>query len=327
VDAVGRERRKPAEKRSFLRERRLKAYAAPDRRRKPSMPEPEEHRLDALLPAEIAAKAEDLGVRKAAAPALPTFVLAVLGGAFIALGAVFSTAASAGAGGAVPYGIQRLLAGTVFSLGLLLVVVGGAELFTGNNLIVMAAAGGRITLAALLRNWVIVLAGNFAGAAATAAVVFLGGQYRFGDGAVGLAALATAEHKCALDFSSAFFLGVMCNALVCLAVWLSYGGRSVTDKAVAVLPPIAAFVTAGFEHSVANMYFVPAALMIKAGAPEAFWAAVGRGPESFPHLTWSAFLTGNLPAVTLGNIVGGAGMVGLVYWFVYLRPKRGAGSV
>lgn len=268
----------------------------------------------------MARKAEDIGVRKVGAAVAPMFVLAVLGGAFIALGAMFSTTAAAGVGGKVPFGVARLVAGVAFSLGLLLVIVGGAELFTGNNLIVMARAAGRISTAALLRNWGVVYIGNFVGAAATALVVYWSGQYRFGDGAVGAAALATADHKCGLDFASAFFLGVMCNALVCLAVWLSYAGRSLTDKAVAVVGPVTAFVAAGFEHSVANMYFIPLALLIAADAPDALWTAIGRTPADFLHLTWGGFAANLLP-VTLGNIVGGAGMVGLVYWFVYLRRR------
>jgi formate transporter len=277
-------------------------------------------RIDALLPAEMAASAERIGVRKAEMPPVSMFVLAVLAGAFIALGAIFSTTVSAGTG-ALPFGVARLLAGLVFSLGLILVVVGGAELFTGNNLIVMAWASRKVSTRLLLKNWGVVYLGNLVGAVATAAVMFLTAQYSFGRGAVGLAALSTAEAKTSLGFVQAVALGVMCNALVCLAVWLTYSARTTSDRILAVVPPITAFVAAGFEHSVANMYFIPIGLFIKAGAPPAFWADVGHSAADFPHLTPAAFAANLLP-VTLGNIVGGGLMVGAIYWFVYLRASR-----
>lgn len=275
--------------------------------------------LDALLPPEMAKLAEEVGVRKAALDAWSTLTLAVLAGAFIALGAVFSTVALAGAGDA-PWGMTRLLAGVVFSLGLILVIVGGAELFTGNNLIVMAWAGGRIGTGALLRNWLLVYVGNFVGAFATAVIVYVARAHEFGDGALGAAALGIASAKSALWFWQAVALGVLCNALVCLAVWLTYSARSTTDRILAIVPPISAFVAAGFEHSVANMYFVPFALLIGALDP-GFVAAHGLAAQA-AALTWSRFLAGNLLPVTLGNVVGGAVLVGIVYWFVYLRPRH-----
>ena len=231
--------------------------------------------LDALIPAEMAARAEQVGAKKAHLPALSMFVLAVLAGAFIALGAVFSTTVVAGSA-ALPYGLVRVLAGLVFSLGLILVLVGGAELFTGNNLIVMAWASGKVSTRLLLQNWAIVYAGNFAGALATAVLLYLSGQFSFGQGSVGAAALATANAKVGLGFIQAIVLGILCNALVCLAVWLTFSARTTTDRIVAIVPPITAFVAAGFEHSIANMYFIPVALFIKAGAPAAFWTAIGR---------------------------------------------------
>ena len=281
---------------------------------------PQTVQLDALLPPEMAAKAEQVGVRKAHLPALSMFVLAVLAGAFVALGAVFSTAVTAGATG-LPYGLVRLLAGLVFSLGLILVVVGGAELFTGNNLIVMAWASGKVPTGLLLRNWGLVYLGNFVGAVATAVLVFASGQYAFGQGAVGAAALATANAKAGLDFVQALVLGILCNALVCLAVWLTFSARTTTDRILAIVPPVTAFVAAGFEHSIANMYFIPLGLFIKAGAPAAFWASVGKAPADYASLTWTRFFFNNLLPVTMGNIIGGAVLVGAVYWFVYLRPR------
>ncbi|MCI0682258.1 MAG: formate transporter FocA [Gemmataceae bacterium] len=288
----------------------------------PSEPRLDAPALDALLPAEIARKAEDIGVKKANLGAMNTLVLAVLAGAFIALGGVFATTVSAGAAGYLPFGVTRLLAGLVFSLGLILVVVGGAELFTGNNLIVMAWANGRVSGVRLLRNWALVYLGNLAGATATAALVFAGGQYKFGGGAVGNAALAIGDAKVQFSFLEGVALGILCNGLVCLAVWLSYGGRSTTDKIVAIVPPIAAFVAAGFEHSIANMYFLPLALFVRAGADDSFWTAIGKSPADYRDLTWSNAIVGNLVPVTLGNIIGGVGLVGLVYWFVYLRNRK-----
>src|SRR5262249_26733462 len=227
------------------------------------------------------------------------------------------TAASAG----LPYGVMRLLTGLVFSLGLLLVIIGGAELFTGNNLIVMAWASGKVTTRALLVNWIVVFVGNFIGAIATAGMMFYSTQYTFGGGAVGLTALATANAKASLAFIPALTLGIMCNALVCLAVWMCFSARTTIDRVVTVVPPIAGFVAAGFEHSIANIYFIPMGLFIKAGAPDSFWTSIGKTPADFAALTWSNFLISNLLPVTIGNIIGGSIMVGAVYWFVFLRRK------
>lgn len=283
----------------------------------------EPFRLDAFLPPEMAQRAEEVGVRKAAMPASTMFVLAVLAGAFIALGAVFATTVTtAAAGTALPYGIVKLLGGLVFCLGLILVVVAGAELFTGNNLIVMALASRRITVGQVARNWLIVYAGNFVGAVATAVIMLISQQYTQGSGAVGQNVLAIASAKCQLTFIQAVALGILCNALVCLAVWLCFSARSTTDKILSILFPITAFVAAGFEHSVANMYFLPIGLFVKAAAPEAFWTTIGSSADTYEALTWSNFLLANLLPVTIGNIIGGSLMVGLVYWFVYLRKAQ-----
>ena len=274
--------------------------------------------LDALAPAEVARKAESVGVTKAGMDRVNVFVLSVLAGAFIALGAIFATTVSAG-GGELPYGVVRLLAGLVFTLGLILVVVAGAELFTGNNLIVMAWASRRVSTAKLLGNWTLVWIGNFVGAFATALIVYVSGQYELGGGAVGQAVLSIAAAKTNLGFVQAVALGMLCNALVCLAVWLTYGAHTTTDKILAIIPPIAAFVAAGFEHSVANMYFISIGLLVK--SDEAFVAGLGDAPD-LDGLTWGSFLAGNLLPVTIGNVIGGALMVGAVYWLVYLRPRR-----
>ena len=276
--------------------------------------------FDALLPPEMAARAEDAGVRKARLDAISLFTLAVLAGAFISLGAIFATTVSAGTGD-LPFGLVRLLAGLAFSLGLILVIIGGAELFTGNALIVMAWAGGKVSSRLVLRNWSIVYVGNLVGALATAGVMFVSGQYAFGNGSVGSAALGIGNAKAGLEFVPAIALGMMCNALVCLAVWLTFSARTTTDRILAIVPPIAAFVAAGFEHSVANMYFIPEALAIRNLAPDGFWIAIDRVPADFPDLTVEGFVA-NLIPVTIGNVIGGAVMVGIVYWFVYLRGPR-----
>jgi formate transporter len=271
--------------------------------------------IDALLPPEMARKAERIGITKAEAPWATTFVLAILAGAFIALGAVFATTTLSG-GTDLPYGVARLLTGVTFSLGLILVVVAGAELFTGNNLIVMAWASRRVSTVRLLRNWAIVYAGNFVGAVATAAIVYAGRQYEFGHGSVGETALAIGNAKTGLGFGQAVALGALCNALVCLAVWLCYSARTTTDKILAIVPPIAAFVAAGFEHSVANMYFIPFALFVK--SDRAFVHSLSPAPD-VTNLSWTHFFVANLVPVTLGNVLGGGLMVGAIYWFVYLR--------
>jgi formate/nitrite transporter len=276
-----------------------------------------EIRIDALLPAEMATRAAYVGVRKAEAPALTMFTLSVLAGAFIALGAVFATNTAAGTS-VLPFGIAKLLTGLVFCLGLILVIVGGAELFTGNNLIVMAWASGKVSTRALLRNWVIVYAGNFVGSIGTAILVLWSKQYTFGGGAVGETALKIASGKTGLEFFQALVLGVLCNALVCLAVWLTFSARSTIDKIAAIIFPITAFVAAGFEHSIANMYFVPYGLMIKALDP----AFVAERGLDLSNLTWGNFLINNLLPVTIGNIIGGAVLVAAIYWSVFLRNQE-----
>lgn len=277
--------------------------------------------IDALLPNEMAQRAEEIGVKKALMDFPALFVLSVLAGAFIAFGAIFSTITAAGAEVFLSFGVTKLLSGLVFSLGLILVVVGGAELFTGNNLIVMAWANRRVSTFQVLRNWTIVYLGNFVGAFGAALLVFLSGQYLFGNGAVGATALSIAKTKSTLGFGQAVALGILCNVLVCLAVWMNFSGRTTTDKVLAVFPPITAFVACGFEHSIANMYFIPIGILVKTSAPEAFWTQIGRTAEDYSSLTVEKFLLGNLLPVTIGNVIGGAVLVGIVYWFVYLRKR------
>jgi len=290
--------------------------------------------FDALLPAQMAVRGVEIGLKKSATGTEATFVLAVLAGAFIALGAAFATTVGAGAltvtGAdgqlatiALPFGLNRLLVGIAFSLGLILVVVGGADLFTGNVLIVMAWASRRVSTARLLRNWAIVYAGNLVGAVSTVALVVLGGWYRIGNGSVGAAALTTASSKVAHTPAEAFFLGILCNILVCLAVWLTYSARSTTDRILAIVPPVAAFVAMGFEHSIANLFFIPVAIAIRAVAPPEFWAATRLDPSAFASVDVAGLVANQVP-VLMGNVVGGAVFVAAVYWLVFLRGNPAA---
>ncbi len=259
--------------------------------------------FDALIPAAMARRAESVGVDKASQRNTRTFILAVLGGAFIAFGAMFSVVATTPSPTiTLPYGLVQVIGGAVFSLGLVLIIVGGAELFTGNNLVVMAWANRRISFGLLLRNWTVVYVGNVLGAMAIAYAVHLSGHLDQADGAVGQRTLLIARTKLSHSIGQAVMLGILANILVCLAVWLSFAARTVTDKVVAIVLPVSAFVAAGFEHSIANAYLVPVALF-----------AGGK------RITWSRFVTHNLIPVTIGNLIGGSVLVGLVYWFVYLR--------
>jgi formate/nitrite transporter len=276
--------------------------------------------IDAPMPPEMALACEAAGASKAGRDAIGLIVLGTLAGAFVALGAVFMTVVLTGAGD-LPWGVARLLAGLVFSLGLVLVIVGGAELFTGDSLMIVACASRRITLGALLRAWSLVYVGNVAGALGTAALVFLSGQHEFADGAVGRTSLAIASAKAALPTVQLFFLAVLCNVLVCLAVWMSFGARSLSDKIMVIVPPIAAFVAAGFEHSIANLYLLPYGLAIKAWADPPFWTAIGQSAAAFPGLSIGSALH-NIVVATVGNLIGGSLMVGGVYWFVHLRRRR-----
>ena len=194
-------------------------------------------KFDALLPRDMARKVESVGIQKAEADTISTLVLAILAGAFISLGAVFATTVTTGAG-ELPYGLVKLLGGISFCLGLILVIVAGAELFTGNNLIVMAWASKRVRTKAMLRNWILVYFGNFIGAVGTALLMFFSGQYRFGSSSVGLTAIKIASTKCQLEWDEALILGVMCNALVCLAVWLCFSARTTTDRILSIIFPI-----------------------------------------------------------------------------------------
>lgn len=266
---------------------------------------------DAYAPSEVAQRIETVGVAKARLPTLPLLMLGVLAGAFIGLGAMLFVLVKSDA--ALGFAASAVLGGLVFSLGLLLVVVAGAELFTGNNLLAMAWADGRISTAELLRNWGLVCLANFVGAAGLALLVFASGHTELNGGGIGQQVVKLALAKQQLPFWQAFFRGVLCNVLVCMAVWMAMAGRSVVDKAVAVIPPIMAFVAAGFEHSIANMYLMPLAMLQQHFGPPALAAA--------PPVTWEGML-GNLLPVIAGNLVGGSVLVGLTYYVIYGRKPR-----
>ncbi|MDY7078704.1 MAG: formate/nitrite family transporter [Chloroflexota bacterium] len=276
--------------------------------------------IDAFPPPDVAERMEDVGVKKANLDFWSMLALAILAGSFIGLGAEFFTLITTDSG--LNFGMNKLIGGLVFSLGLILVVVAGAELFTGNNLIVMAWVRGKLTLGQVMRNWIIVYFGNLVGSLGTAMLVYLTGQWAFANYHVGATALNIANAKVNLSFIEGVTRGILCNILVCLAVWLCTSGRSVTDKIMAILFPITAFVASGFEHSIANMYFIPMGMLLK-NEPRVV-AAAGKAASDLVNLNLHGFI-GNLISVTTGNVFGGGFMVAVVYWFIYRRPKESGG--
>ncbi|WP_291914911.1 formate/nitrite transporter family protein [Limnohabitans sp.] len=260
---------------------------------------------DAYSPVEIARRIEAVGETKARMAALPLALLGVLAGAFIGLGAMLFVLVKSDP--SLGFAASSVLGGLVFAMGLLMVVVAGAELFTGNNLIVMAWADGRVSTGQVLRNWVIVCLANFVGAAGLALLVFASGHASLNGGAIGHKVVQIAVAKQELPLVTALLRGVLCNVLVCMAVWMAMAGRSVTDKAVAVMLPVMAFVAAGFEHSIANMYLMPLAMLLQQS-----------GLAGYPAVTWGGML-GNLLPVILGNVLGGAVLVAGVYHVIYKR--------
>ena len=283
---------------------------------RPRVPQPPIFNLNAYSPAEIKEAVEKVGVKKTRLPLLASFMLAMVAGGSVGLGALYYTIVASDE--AMSFAAVRLLGGFTFSLGLVLVIVGGAELFTGNNLIVMAWASGKVSTREMLRNWVIVYVGNLVGSLGLVVLVFFSHHLDMNGGRIGLSILNTAVAKIQPDVVTLFFKGILCNVLVCLAVWLAYAGRSVTDKILALILPVSAFIAAGFEHCVANMYFLPLAwLMVQ----------TGNVPTNFDaSLISKAGIIHNLIPVSLGNIVGGAGLVGALYWAIY-RAAFGATSL
>jgi len=269
----------------------------------------------AFTPIQIYEKVMNSGIAKANLSFTPMLLLAILAGMYIAFGGFFSTIVATGMIGVGPYGLMKVLQGLVFSLGLILVVVGGAELFTGNMLMVIPFAARKISTVSLLRNWLIVYIGNFLGSLIVALLMLLSRTYTFATGELGKTILTIANSKMQYTFIQAFSLAILCNILVCLAVWLAFSARNTTDKIMAIVFPITAFIAAGFEHSVANMYLIPVALLLKSFDP-VFTLSTGLDIRA---LNWGDFFLKNLLPVSLGNMVGGILFVGLVYFFIYNR--------
>ncbi len=281
-----------------------------------------------LTPSQMARAAEDAAFGKATSHQLKSFLLALTAGGYIALGFVFFTTSQVGAD-QLPFGVAKVIGGVVFATGLALVVLTGADLFTSSTLTLTARASGRITTWQLLRNWVVVFLGNFIGALTIVVLVYLGKVWEQADGGWGAVVLDVSLKKVHHDFLTAFVLGILCNLMVCLAIWAAYSGRTTIDKVVAVTMPIALFVASGFEHSVANMFMVPLGILLKDFAGSEFWTASGLDQAAYADLTWANFLVDNLLPVTLGNIVGGGVMIGVLYWTIFHfldRPGKVMGS-
>ncbi|VTP12512.1 putative formate transporter 1 [Phytobacter ursingii] len=278
--------------------------------------------FDLRLPAEMAKVAEQAGLYKVSKKKELSFFLAVTAGVFISIAFVFYITVTTGPAPATA--LAKLAGGVCFSLGLILVVVCGADLFTSTVLTVMAKASGLISWRQLIINWIIVYLGNLVGALFFVALIWFAGQYMSGNGLWGLNVLQTADHKMHHTFVEAVCLGTLCNLMVCLAVWMSYSGHTLTDKIMAMLLPIGMFVASGFEHSIANMFLIPLSVVIRYFSPEEFWTSIHSSAENFPALTVSNFITANLIPVTIGNIIGGGLLVGITYWIIYLRNQHNA---
>jgi formate transporter len=267
--------------------------------------------FDCLKPEAIAAVAEDITYGKATKPAAKTFMLAITAGAFISIAFVFYITVIATGG-------SKLAGGACFALGLILCVILGGELFTSTTLTLVARAANRITWGQMLKNWGIVYFGNLVGGLIMVALIMLSSQYMNTNGQWGLTALNVAQHKIHHTFVEAVTLGILCNLMVCLAAWMAFGGRTMTDKALIMILPVAMFVASGFEHSIANMFMIPVGIAIQTFAGPEFWLAIGADPAKYADLTIGHFIINNLIPVTIGNIIGG-GMIGLTYWFIFRR--------
>ncbi|MBY7793285.1 formate transporter FocA [Vibrio fluvialis] len=276
------------------------------------------NQFDSLLPPQMAERAADTGVSKATKPAYKSFLLAISAGIHIGIAFVFYTVVTTGAHD-MPYGVTKLLGGLAFSLGLILVVITGGELFTSTVLTLVAKASGKISWMQLVKNWIVVYFGNMAGSILLVIIMLSTKQYMEDGGQLGLNAMAISQHKLHHTFIQAFSLGLMCNILVCLAVWMTFSARSLTDKVMVMILPVAMFVSSGFEHCIANMFQVPMAIGIKYFAPESFWQMTGADIAHYADLNFMTLFVNNLIPVTLGNIVGGGVFVGMWYWLIYLK--------
>lgn len=276
------------------------------------------NQFESLMPPEMAKKAAEAGVYKVTKPFFKTFMLAITAGMHIGIAFIFYTTVTSGTESMAP-GVSHFIGGLAFSLGLILVVVTGSELFTSSTLVVVAKASGMITWGQLIKNWVQVYFGNFVGCLLLVVIMLVAQQYMSDNGGIGINAMKIAQHKMHHSFASAVALGTMANLLVCIAVWMSYAGRTLTDKMLILILPVAMFVASGFEHSIANMFQIPLAIGIKNFAPAEFWQMTGATASQFADLNMMDFIINNLIPVTIGNIVGGSVFVGLWFWSIYLR--------
>ncbi|PJG83836.1 formate transporter FocA [Caviibacterium pharyngocola] len=265
-------------------------------------------------PTEMAQIGEDVGAYKATKKQFFSFLSAISAGAFIALAFVFYTTTQTGSAGA-PWGLTKLVGGLVFSLGVIMVVACGSELFTSSTMTLVARVGGRINTFQMLRNWVVVYFGNFVGAIVIVSLIWFAGQTMAADGQWGLTILKTAQHKIHHTWFEAFCLGILCNIMVCIAVWMTYAGKTLTDKAFIMILPIGMFVASGFEHSVANMFMIPMGIITAHFSSPEFWQAIGLDSAQFADLDLYHFVVKNLIPVTLGNIVGGGVCIALLQWY------------
>jgi len=275
-------------------------------------------KLDFLKPAEILDSDIEIAIGKAGGSFMRLFVLAITAGAFVAFAGHGSNMAAFNLlANPETYGLGRVLVGAVFGTALMLVILAGGELFTGNTMIIAAVMEKRVTIFKMLRNWIIVYIGNFVGAIVIVLMIVNSGLLSSGGGMLGAVTLSTAVYKVNLSFLSALLLGIMCNWIVCLAVWISFGADTMTGKIFGIFFPIWLFATSGFEHSIANMYYIPAGLWVKANDTYVHLANVSQ--SALDNLTWSGFFINNLLPVTLGNIIGGAILVAMVYWYVFKK--------
>ncbi len=274
-----------------------------------------------LTPDEIARTTIQTGIKKSKLTPMKQFLLGLLAGAFIAFAAEGSNMAAFNLfANPNTYGLGKAMAGSIFGTGLMLVLLAGGELFTGNTLMTMALLEGQLKIRKMLRGWFFVYLGNFIGSILIAYMMVQSGLFHSGGNVLGGVTIKIASYKVSLPFMSAFYLGIMCNWLVCLAVWLAYAAKDMAGKILAIFFPIWLFITSGFEHSVANMYYIPAGILAKGNIE---WVKASHlSTESLNALNWSTFFINNLIPVTLGNIVGGALFVGTVYWFIYIRKDK-----
>lgn len=280
----------------------------------------ENNPFDALIPKAMARKAEEVGVAKINSAPLQSFILAITAGVFIAIAFVFYTTVTIGTA-SMPFGMARFVGGLAFSVGLILVVICGGELFTSSVLTTIARASGRVTTPQLFKNWVTVYLGNMVGTLLFVGIIWLAQQHQLGGGAWGVNAMKIAQSKLQHGFGQAVALGLLCNLMVCLAVWMTFSCRSATDKIMVMILPVAMFVACGFEHSIANMFMIPMGIVIHSFASPEYWATVGYTAADFADLTVANFVLKNLIPVTLGNIIGGGFLVGMTYWVIHRRPE------